>query len=136
MFTMMIGEIDAVPGTAGDLQTHQISTRFLAFIGPFIPFETLCVTSESFEHLGGRTTRHSWAGEKVRLNPWSILLGYLRVWLSIGIFALPFVLFWGQSVHAAQFVPSGYALLALIVVMVVPGLLTRTRRKKLTVLRR
>ncbi len=74
MFTMLIGEIDAVPGHAGDLQEHKISTRFFSFIGPLIPFESLCVTFEHFEQ-HGRSSTHSYSGEKVRLNVWSILLG-------------------------------------------------------------
>lgn len=110
MFTMLIGEVDEVPGTGGEVQSHKISTRFVSFVGPF---ESLCVTFENFEHLGGRTTRHSWSGEKVRLNVWSILLGYLRVWLAIGILVLPFALYWGQRVEGYMFVPSGYSLIGL-----------------------
>ena len=136
MFTMLIGEVDHVPGTATDLQAHKISTRFFAFVGPLIPFESLCVTYENIEHLGGRTTRHSWSGERVKLNPWSILLGYLRVWLSIGVLVLPFALYWGQRVEGYMFVPSGYSLLGAIVVMVVPGLVTKGKSRRLAVLRR
>lgn len=135
MFTMLIGEVDAVPGGGGDLQSHKISTRFFSFIGPLLPFESMCVTYEHFEQ-HGRSSTHSYSGEKVKLNWLSIVLGYLRVWLSIGVFALPFVLYWGRSVEGYMFVPSGYSLVAAVVVMVVPGLLSRGRRKRLAVLRR
>lgn len=135
MFTMLIGEVDAVPGAGGELQEHKISTRFFSFVGPLIPFESMCVTYEHFEQ-HGRSSTHSYSGEKVRLNWLSILLGYLRVWLSIGVLALPFVLYWGKSVEGYMFVPSGYSLLGAVVVMVVPGLVTRGRRKRLAVLRR
>src|SRR4051812_30145899 len=91
VFTMLIGEVDAVPGVGADLQEHKISTRFFSFVGPLIPFESMCVTFEHFEQ-HGRSSTHSYSGEKVPLHVWSILLGYLRVWLSIGVLALPFVL--------------------------------------------
>lgn len=136
MFTLMVGELDHVPGGPGDVQPHKISTRFFGLVGPLIPFESLCVTYETYEQVGARGTRHTWAGEQVRLNAWSILLGYLRVWLAVAIFALPFVLYWGKSVHGYMFVPSGYALLALVLVLVVPGLVTRGRTRRLAVLRR
>lgn len=132
---MLVGEIDAVPGVGADAQSHKIATRFVGFVGPLFPFQTMCVTYEHFETYGRRST-HSYSGETVRLNLISILLGYLRVWLAIAIFALPFVLYWGKSVQGYMFIPSGYALLALIAVLVVPGLITRTRKKKLAVLRR
>jgi len=135
VFTMLIGEVDAVPGGGGDLQSRKISTRFFSFIGPLIPFESMCVTYEHFEQ-HGRSSTHSYSGEKVKLNWLSIVLGYLRVWLSIGVFALPFVLYWGKSVEGYMFVPSGYSLVGAVGVMVVPGLLSRGRRKRLAVLRR
>jgi hypothetical protein len=135
MFTMLVGEIDNVPGLGADAQAHKIATRFVSFIGPLFPFQTMCVTYEHFE-THGRSSTHSYSGETVRLSLISILLGYLRVWLAIAIFALPFVLYWGKSVERYMFIPSGYALLALVAVLVLPGLLTRTRRKKLAVLRR
>ncbi|MFT3712825.1 MAG: hypothetical protein QM817_34670 [Archangium sp.] len=134
MFTMLIGEVDNVPGTAG-AQDHKISTRFFSLVGPLIPFQSMCVTYEHFES-HGRSSTHSYSGEQVKLNLISVLLGYLRVWLAFAIFALPFVLYWGKSVESYMFIPSGYALVALIAVLVLPSLLTRTRRKKLTVLRR
>ncbi|MFO0595944.1 MAG: hypothetical protein U0228_11580 [Myxococcaceae bacterium] len=134
MFTMLIGEVDSVPGQ-GTAQSHKISTRFFAFVGPLIPFESLCVTQENFERYGNRTT-HSYSGEAVRFSPLSILLGYLRVWLGILVFALPFILYWGQLVRAEMFIPSAYALAAWIAVLVVPGLLERGKRKKLAVVRR
>ena len=135
VFTMLIGEVDAVPGVAGDHQEHKISTRFFSFVGPLIPFESMCVTFEHFEQ-HGRSSTHSYSGEKVRLNVWSILLGYLRVWLSIGVLALPFVLYWGKSVEGYMFWPSLYSLIGAIVVLVVPGLLARGKRKRLVVMRR
>lgn len=134
MFTMLIGEIDTVPGVGG-AQPHKVATRFVSFVGPLIPFQSMCVTHEHFES-HGRSSTHSYSGENLRLNPLSILLGYLRVWLAIAIFALPFVLYWGKSVEGYMFIPSGYALLGLVAVLVLPGLLSRTRRKKLGVLRR
>jgi hypothetical protein len=136
VFTLLIGEVDHVPGTVTDLQAHKISTRFFSFIGPLIPFESLCVTYENVEHLGGRTTRHSYSGERVPLNLWSILLGYLRVWPWIAVLVLPFALYWGKRVEGYMFVPSGYALIAAIVVAVVPGLVTKGRSRRLAVLRR
>lgn len=135
MFKMLVGEIDSVPGHAGDLQSHKIATRFISFIGPLIPFESMCVTYEHFERYG-RSTTHSYSGETVRLNPLSILLGYLRVWLGVAVFALPFALYWGQSVKGYMFIPSAWALGALLLVGFGPGHLARGRRKKLAVLRR
>lgn len=131
---MLVGEIDSVPGE-GEGQAHKVATRFFSFVGPLIPFESMCVTHEHFEHYGRRTT-HSYSGEPVRLNPLSIVLGYLRVWLGVAVFALPFVLYWGQAVKASMFIPSAWALGALLVVAFVPGLLARERRRKLAVLRR
>lgn len=135
MFTMLVGEIDAVPGNGPDAQSHKVATRFFSFMGPLVPFESLCVTQEHFESHGNRTS-HSYSGEPVRFSPLSILLGYARVWLGWLVVALPFILYWGKSVEAAMFVPSGYALVAWIAVLVVPGLLERGRRKKLAVVRR
>ncbi len=56
--------------------------------------------------------------------------------LAIAIFALPFVLYWGRRVEAAMFAPSAYAVVALVVVTVVPGFITRGRRKRLGVVRK
>lgn len=135
MFTMLVGEIDAVPGLGANAQDHKISTRFFSFVGPLVPFQSMCVTHEHFES-HGRSSTHSYSGEDVRLNFASIALGFLRVWLGIAIFALPFVIYWGKSVEGFMFIPSGYALVALVLVLVLPGQLTRGRKKKLAVLRR
>lgn len=131
---MLLGEVDTVPGQ-GDAQAHKVATRFVSFIGPLIPFQSMCVTWEHFESYG-RSSTHSYQGEQVRLNLLSVLLGYLRVWLGVAVFALPFVLYWGQSVKGYMFIPSLYAALGLVAVLVLPGLLARGRRKKLAVLRR
>jgi hypothetical protein len=135
VFTMLIGEVDAVPGEGGDLQDHKISTRFFSFVGPLVPFQSMCVTYEDFQH-HGRSSTHSYSGETVRLNVWSIVLGYSRVWLSFGVLALPFILYWGKSLEGYMFWPSLYSLVGAIAALVVPGLLGRGKRKRLSVLRR
>lgn len=128
---MLLGEIDTVPGE----QPHYVATRYFAFVGPLIPFKTMCVTHESFERHGNRST-HSYSGEDLKLSFASIALGYVRVWSWILVFALPFILHWGESVHAEQFISSAVAAVVGIASLLLPKLFTRERTKRLTVLRR
>ncbi|MGV3624790.1 MAG: hypothetical protein ACO1OB_28480 [Archangium sp.] len=134
MFTMLLGATDVVPGEGGQ-EDHKICTRFFAFVGPLVPFRTMCITREDFEHHGNAST-HSYSGEDVKLSFVSIVLGYVRVWSWIMVLALPFILHWGENLTSASLVPSGYALGVAIAALVLPGLFTRGRVKRLTVERR
>lgn len=134
MFTMLVGAVDVVPGEGGQ-QDHKVATRFIAFVGPLIPFRAMCVTSEDFQR-HGNTSTHSYSGEDVKFSLASIALGYVRVWSWILAFALPFILYWKQSVHAYMLIPSAYAAGVGIAAAVLPWLLTRGRVKRLKVVRR
>lgn len=134
MFTMLVGEIDRVPGEGGQ-QDHKVATRFVSFVGPLIPFRSMCVTYEDFSRHGGTST-HSYGGEDVKLSLASIALGYVRVWSWVAAFVLPFALYWGKSVNASQFIPSAWAAGVGIASLVLPSLFTRGRVKRLRVVRR
>jgi hypothetical protein len=129
---MLLGEIDEVPGRPGE-QHHKIATRFFAAV---VPVGSMCVVSESFElRHGGAVSEHAWRGEPVRFNVASVLLGLSRFWTGIAVFALPFVLFYGQTPKREHFIPSAIAFFAWVLLLVVPGMLTKERRRRLRVLR-
>lgn len=134
MFTMLLGSIDVVPGTNGQ-DDHKVATRFFAFVGPLVPFRAMCITHESFERYGNTST-HSYSGEDVKLSLASILLGYVRVWSWILVFVLPIALNWHQLFRVEMLISSAWAAAAGIASLVLPGLFTRGRVKRLQVVRR
>lgn len=129
MFRMMLGRIHELDG-------HFVGTEFFAFVGPLIPLRSMYVTNEQFERRGN-VSIHRWQGVDVPLHPGSIVLGYLRVWLPILAFAMPFILMWGEPVELdrQEYLVSVALFVAWIFLLVVPGRLSRRAKEEATILR-
>jgi len=130
MFTYLVGTTDNVDG-------KYIGTRFFALVGPLLPLSSILVTSESFERSGNRST-HRYEGFPLPLYWKSVLLGYLNVWLPILALAWPFLAHYGERVEFTlrQFGPTLALFAAWIVVLALPGRLSKVQKEQLRAMAR
>jgi hypothetical protein len=83
-------------------------------------------------------TRVTYQGRDLPLVWSSVILGYLRVWLGVATFAMPFVLMWGQSVDFSNWTRweclATYATALVWALTLLPGRLGAEQKKQLVVL--
>ena len=125
---MMLGRIEEIEG-------RFVGTSFFAFVGPLLPKSSMYVVQESFSRRGNVST-HRWEGIDLPVQPLSAILGYLRVWLMIGVFAAPFILMWGEPVELdrPEYLVSVALFVLWLIVLLIPGRLSKTARAQLTLL--
>ncbi len=84
--------------TLQGVDDHHIATRFLQFVGPLLPLESIYVTSSDIHYRGSASVR-TVRGVPLELHPVSIVAGYLRAWLLIAIFVYPFATHYGEPLN-------------------------------------
>lgn len=92
-----MSSLENVIGTVDEVDGHYVATVFLGPGVPLFPVRSMYVHSMQISRVpGGTSIRYQ--GRDLPLVWSSVVLGYLRVWLALVAFAMPFVLMWGQSV--------------------------------------
>jgi hypothetical protein len=129
-----MSQMESVVGAVDGVKGHYVATVFLGLGVPLIPIKSMYVHSMQMTRLPGGT-RITYQGRDLPLVWSSVVLGFLRVWLGLATFAMPFVLMWGQSVDFSNWTRweclATYATAILWALTLVPGRLSAEKQKQL-----
>lgn len=133
-----MSSFESVLGTVDEVEGHFVATVYLGGI-PLVPVRSMYVHGMDIQRIpGGTSIRYQ--GRDLPLVWSSVILGYLRVWLALAGFAMPFALMWGQSVDFSNWTRweclATYATFALWGLTFLPGRASAQRKKELIVLGR